>query len=88
MLVELNTISTKHAAATKGTNVAINHPFNYLASYTNGGILHRAIKMVLAALSDDGFHNESKVRSQSGAHVFLAEYEPIPIWNGTILTIS
>ena len=44
--------------------------------------------MVLDAHSDDGFHNESKVRSQAEDHVFLAEYGPIPIWNGPILTIA
>ena len=35
-----------------------------------------------------GFHNESRGRSRAGAHLFLAEYEPIPKWNGPVLTIA
>ena len=44
--------------------------------------------MVLAAHSDAGFHNESRGRRRSGAHVFLVEDEPVPIRNGPILTIA
>ena len=43
--------------------------------------------MVLAAHSDSGFHNESKGRIWSVPHIFLAENEPVPQWNGPILTI-
>ena len=44
--------------------------------------------MILAAHSDAGFHNESKGRSRSGAHIFLSEDDPIPRWNGPILSIA
>ena len=44
--------------------------------------------MVLAAHSDSGFHNESKGCSLAGYHIFLAEDEPVPRWNGPILTIE
>ena len=44
--------------------------------------------MVLAAHDDPGFHIESKGRSQYGAHVLLDENEPVPRWNGPILTIA
>ena len=44
--------------------------------------------MVLAAHSDAGFHNEFKVQSRAGSHVFPEEYEPTPRWNGPILTIA
>ena len=44
--------------------------------------------MILAAHSDAGFHNESKGHSRSGAHIFLSEDDPIPRWNGHILSIS
>ena len=88
VLVALNTIGTKHAAATESTNESIDHLLDYLPTYPNDGIVYRAIKMVLAAHSDYGFHNESKGLSQAGSQVFLAEDEPIPRWNGTILSIS
>ena len=44
--------------------------------------------MILAAHSDAGFHNESKGRRRAGAHIFLSEDEPIPQWNGPILSIA
>ena len=44
--------------------------------------------MILAAHSDAGFHNESKGRSWSGAHIFLSEDDPIPWSNVPILTVS
>ena len=44
--------------------------------------------MILAAHSDAGFHNESKGHSQAGAHIFLSEDDPIPRWNGPILSID
>ena len=44
--------------------------------------------MILTAHSDTGFHNESKGRSRSGAHIFLYEDDPIPRWNGPILSIA
>ena len=61
---------------------------DYLATYPNDGIVYRSRNMILAAHSDAGFHNESKGRSQAGAHIFLSEDNPIPRWNGPILSIA
>ena len=61
---------------------------DYLATYPNDGIVYRSSNMILAAHSDAGFHNESKGRSRAGAHIFLSEDEPIPWWNGPILSIA
>ena len=44
--------------------------------------------MILAAHSDAGFNNESKARSRAGSRIFLSENNPMPKWNGAILTIS
>ena len=44
--------------------------------------------MILAAHADAGFINESKSRSQAGAHIFLSENEPKPKLNGPVLTIA
>ena len=44
--------------------------------------------MMVSAHSGAGFHNKSTGLSQNGAHIFLAENEPVPHWNGHILTIS
>ena len=61
---------------------------DYLATYPNDGIVYRASDMILAAHSDAGFHNESKGRSQAGAHIFISEDDPIPRWNIYILSID
>ena len=78
LLVTINSIVTQNAAATKSTNEAVNQMLDYLTTYPNNGIVYRASDMILAAHSDAGFHNESKGRSRSGAHIFLSEDEPIP----------
>ena len=44
--------------------------------------------MILTAHSDSGFNNETKARNRSGVHILLYENEPIPRWNGPILTIA
>ena len=44
--------------------------------------------ILFCAHSDAGLHNESRGRSRAGAHIFQAEDEPIPKWNGPVLTIA
>ena len=87
-LVFLNAIGTKQATATESTNEAINQLLDYLANYPNNGIVYRYRSMVLAAHADTGFHNESKDRSRAGTHVLPAENDPVPRWNGPILTLD
>ena len=87
-LVALNSISTQQDTANESTNEAINHLLYYLATYPNDGIVYRASSMVLAAHVIAVFRNESKGRSRVVAHVFIAEDEPAPRWNGPILTLA
>ena len=86
--LSLNDIGTQQAPATESTNETINHLLYYLPNYPNNGIVYIASNMVLTSHSDAGFHIESKVCSRAGAHIFLSEDEPVPKWNGPILTIS
>ena len=44
--------------------------------------------MVIYDHSDAGFHNEFKVHSCAGVHIFLSDNDPDPRWNGPVLTIS
>ena len=88
LLVAINTISSQQAHATEDTNKAITTLLDYLATYPDNGILYCASDMILAAHSDAGFHNESKGRSRTGAHIFLSENEPFPRWDRAILTIA
>ena len=88
ILVAINSIGTQQALATEATNDAVHQLLDYLATYPDDGILYQASDMILAAHSDAGFHNDSKGRSRAGAHIFLSENEPIPRWNGQILTVA
>ena len=88
LLVALSTIRGQQAAATEKTNEAINQLLDYCATYPKDGIVYRSRDMIICAHSDAGFHNESHGRSRSGAHLFLAEDEPIPKWDGPVLTIA
>ena len=87
-MVAINTIGTQQASAAEATNDAVHHLLDYLATYPDDGILYQSSDMILAAHSDAGFHNESKGRSRAGAHIFLSENDPIPRWNGPILTVA
>jgi hypothetical protein len=86
--VALSAICSQQASATDDTNKAIHQLLDYCATYPNNGILYRSSNIVLATHSDAGFANETKSRSRAGAHIFLSENDPIPRWNGPVLTIA
>ena len=44
--------------------------------------------MILTDHADAGFNNETQAQSRAGAHIFLSENDPIPRWNGPLLTIA
>ena len=88
LLVGLSYIGAQQASATQRIGAAIDKILDYCATYPADGILYRSSDMVLCAHSDVGFHNESKGRSRSGAHIFLPENDAIPQWNGTVLTLA
>ena len=88
LLVGLSAINSQQAAATQRTNESIDQILDYCATYPSDGILYRSSDMVLCAHSDAGFHNESKGRSRSGAHIFLSENDAMPRWNRPVLTLA
>ncbi|KAL7425592.1 hypothetical protein ACHAXH_000063, partial [Discostella pseudostelligera] len=88
LLATLSAISSQQANATKHTERAVNQLLDYVATYPNDGTTYRASTMVLAAHSDASFLTEPNSRSRAGAHIFLAEDDPIPRQNGPVLTIS
>ena len=73
LLVALSTIWYQQAAYTEYTTTATRQLLDYTATYKNDGIIYRSRNMVLADHDDSGFYNESKGRSQAGAHIFLSE---------------
>ena len=66
----------------------MNQLLDYSATYPADGILYRSSTMILCAHFDAEFHNESKGRSRAGVHIFLSENDPMPWWNGPVLTLS
>ena len=87
-LISLTAIGSQQASATQRTNKASDQILDYCATYPAYGILYRSSNMVLCAHSDTGFHNESKGRSRSRAHIFLSENDAMPRWNGPVLTLA
>ena len=71
--MDLSTIGNQQTTATENTNMAITKLLDYVATYSDDGILFREIGMVLAAHADAGFPNETKARSRAGEHIFLTE---------------
>ena len=88
LIVGLSDIRSQQAAATQRTNEAIGQILDYCATYPSYGILYRSSNMALCAHSDAGFHNDSKGRNRSGAHIFLSENDVMPWWNGPALTLA
>ena len=88
LLVGLSAIGSQQAATTQRTNKKINQLLNYGATYLTDGIIYRSSDIVICDHSDAGFHNKSKCCIRAGARTFLSENEPMPNWNGPILTLS
>ena len=88
LLVGLSAIDSQQDPATEQTIAAIDQILDHVAKYSNYGITYRASDMILAAHSDAGFNNESKVRSRAIPHIYLSENDPMPKWSRDILTIA
>ena len=88
LLPALSAIGAQQAAATENTNKAVAQLLDYVATYPADGIVYRASGMKLCAHSDAAYANESKSRSRAGAHIFLAEDETRPRWNGAVVCIA
>ena len=76
LLVAISAISLRQAQATVTMEQAVNYLLDYVATYPNGGIVYWASNMILCAHADAGYLNESRLRSRSGAHIYLSEDDP------------
>eukprot|EP00804_Cyclotella_cryptica_P021026 CCRYP_019778-RC/>CCRYP_019778-RC protein AED:0.43 eAED:0.43 QI:0/-1/0/1/-1/0/1/0/185 len=65
LLVALSTISSQQTAATQNTAAAVHQLLDYVATYPNDGITHRASSMILAAHSDASYLTEPGSRSRA-----------------------
>ena len=84
----LSAIGAQQSSATEETLKEINQILDYFATYPDDVIVYRSSDMTLTANSDAIFNNETKAIIIAGAHILPSENEPIPRWNGTILTIE
>jgi hypothetical protein len=88
LLVALSAISAQQSCATVATKQAVHLLLDYDATYPSDGIIYQASDMVLCAHLDAGFLNETNSCSCAGAHIFLSENEPFPLFNGAVLSIA
>ena len=88
LLFSLSAIGAHQDAVSQQINKAINQLIDYSATYPADGILYYSSNMVICAHSDAGFHNESKGRGRVGALILLSENDPMPKWNGPVLTLA
>jgi hypothetical protein len=88
LLVALSATVARQAYATVATEQAVHLLLDYVATYLADGIVYRSSDMILCAHPDAGFLNETNSRSRAGAHIFLSENDPIPRFNGAVLSIA
>ena len=88
LLVVLNNIAACQSKATIHRERLVHTLLDYVATYPNDCIVYRASDMVLCAHTDAGFLNKTKFQSRAGAHICLSEDDPIPRFNGAVLTIA
>ena len=88
LLVALSAIAAQQAQPTVQTEQAVELLLDYVSTYSNDGIVYRSSNMILCAHSDAGYLNETQARSRAGAHIYLAEDDPFPRFNGAILSIA
>ena len=79
LLVALSAIVSQQEDAIEATADPNKKVLDYVAVYSNYGMVYCTSDMVLAAHSEPGFQNELKGRSRAGAHIFLFENDPEPI---------
>jgi hypothetical protein len=84
----LSAIPARQAKANVATEQAVDLLLNYVATYLNDGIVYRTSNMILCTHTDAGFLNKNNSCSRAGAHIYLLENNPIPQFNGAILSIA
>jgi hypothetical protein len=60
LLATLSTLGSQQATTSKATTKTVDQLLDYLATYPDEGTTYRFSDMILSALADTGFHNESK----------------------------
>ncbi len=88
LLVALIAISTQQGKVTVHMEQLVKMLLNYVTTYSNDGIVYRASDMVCWAHADAGYLIKTWSCSRAGAHTFLSEDDPSPLFNGTVCTVA
>jgi hypothetical protein len=90
LLIALSAIAARQAMATVATEQAVDLLLEFVATYPNPNddIVYPASDMILCAHADAGFLNKTNSHSRAGAYIYLLEDDPLPQFNGTILSIA
>ena len=87
-MVSLSAVGSQQTSATVDTAASVEQLLEYITTYPHNGITYRASDMILAAHSDASYLNERLSRSRAWSHIFLSENDPLPAFNGLVLTIA
>jgi hypothetical protein len=71
LLVAFNAISSQQAKAMVHTEQLVEMLLNYIATYSNKGIVYRASDMVLCTHADAGYLNETKSHSRANGWIYF-----------------
>ena len=78
MLAALGSIATQQASPTENTMRKIKQLLDYAATHPDAAVTYRSSNMVLAAHSEAFYLLETKSRSRSGGHFFMARDIAVP----------
>ena len=88
MLPELSSLASEQSSPNEATIKWCKQFLDYVASQEKAVLTYQASDMILVMYSDALYFSESKARSRSGGHFFIAGNEDIPQNNGAVLNIS
>ncbi len=73
---------------TVATEQVVHLLLDYIATYPHNAIVYWASNMIFCAHANTGFLSESNSCSRAGVHNFLLEDDPLPRFNGAVLSIA
>ena len=88
MLTALGSIVTQQAIPTANTMRNIKQLLDYAATHPGAAVTYWSSSMVLDAHSDASYRSETKSRSRTGGHFFMASNIAVPENNGDVHTIA
>ena len=88
MLADLGSITMQQASPTANTMRKIKQLLDYSGTHPDAALTYWSSNMVLAAHSDTSYLSETKSRSRTGGHFFMASDIAVPENNGAVHTVD